>query len=226
MSSPNFTVKFCKKCQCDTDRYGSGECKPCAKARYAVRYAANPERVKASRAAWRAANPELSKKYQDAYRAAHPGRDKAKSAAWLAANPEKARASHAAYRAANPEKIKAQQAAWYAANPERHAETCKAWREANPEVRRIHHHNRRARQRANGGVLSNGLSDKLFTLQNGRCPCCNQPLGADYQLDHVMPIFLGGANTDDNMQLLRKLCNRQKSAAHPVDFMQSRGFLL
>lgn len=35
-----------------------------------------------------------------------------------------------------------------------------------------------------------------------------------------------GTNTDDNIQLLRKLCNLQKSAKHPVDFMQQRGFLL
>ena len=37
---------------------------------------------------------------------------------------------------------------------------------------------------------------------------------------------LGGLNADSNMQLLRAECNLQKSAKHPVDFMQSRGFLL
>jgi len=39
-------------------------------------------------------------------------------------------------------------------------------------------------------------------------------------------MMAGGSNTDDNMQLLRKLCNLQKHAKHPVDFMQERGFLL
>lgn len=33
-------------------------------------------------------------------------------------------------------------------------------------------------------------------------------------------------NTDDNIQLLRKLCNHKKGTKHPVDFMQERGFLL
>jgi len=53
-----------------------------------------------------------------------------------------------------------------------------------------------------------------------------QPLGDDFHMDHIMPIALGGSNTDDNMQLLRKECNLQKQAKHPIDFMQSRGLLL
>jgi len=41
-----------------------------------------------------------------------------------------------------------------------------------------------------------------------------------------MPLALGGANADDNIQLLRSTCNQQKHAKHPVDFMQQKGFLL
>jgi 5-methylcytosine-specific restriction endonuclease McrA len=52
------------------------------------------------------------------------------------------------------------------------------------------------------------------------------PLGDNYHIDHIMPLALGGSNTDDNIQLLRQRCNNQKCAKHPVDFMQSRGFLL
>lgn len=40
-----------------------------------------------------------------------------------------------------------------------------------------------------------------------------------------MPIARGGSNTDDNVQLLCPACNLKKSAKHPVDFMQERGFL-
>ena len=75
-------------------------------------------------------------------------------------------------------------------------------------------------------MLSVGLSAKLFKLQKGKCPCCKQPLGDDYHLDHKMPLALGGTNTDENMQLLRSICNLQKHAKHPVDFMQERGYLL
>jgi 5-methylcytosine-specific restriction endonuclease McrA len=45
-------------------------------------------------------------------------------------------------------------------------------------------------------------------------------------MDHIVPLISGGTNTDDNIQLMRSRCNQQKSAKHPIDFMQSRGFLL
>jgi 5-methylcytosine-specific restriction endonuclease McrA len=86
--------------------------------------------------------------------------------------------------------------------------------------------NYRSRKRANGGTLSKGLAEKLFKLQQGKCPCCKQPLGRNYHLDHIVPTALGGSNSDDNMQLLRATCNHQKHAKHPIDFMQQRGFLL
>jgi 5-methylcytosine-specific restriction endonuclease McrA len=100
------------------------------------------------------------------------------------------------------------------------------WGEKNKPIRRAIDQNRRARKRATGGELSNGLVEKLFDLQRGKCACCKQPLGDDYHLDHIMPLALGGSNTDNNMQLLRSTCNQQKHAKHPVDFMQSRGMLL
>jgi 5-methylcytosine-specific restriction endonuclease McrA len=99
-----------------------------------------------------------------------------------------------------------------------------ARRAANTEATRIQKLNRRGR--ASGGKLSKGLSVRLFKLQRGKCACCGQPLGTDYHLDHIMPLALGGSNTDENIQLLRATCNRQKNAKHPIDFTQQRGFLL
>lgn len=105
-----------------------------------------------------------------------------------------------------------------------------AWRKNNIErvrsFKRINEQNRRARKRENGGVLSKGLTERLFKLQRGKCACCKQPLGDDYHLDHIMPIALGGVNEDWNMQLLASFCNIQKHAKHPIEFMQSKGFLL
>ena len=148
---PNVIIKFCKKCQVETERYARGDCKPCSTKR---------------------------------------------NAAWRTVNAERARA--------------------YVA----------AWSKANPEARRIIGQNRRAKKLANGGKLSKGVSAKLFKLQNGKCPCCNQPLGDDYHMDHIMPLKSGGANEDWNIQLLRQQCNNQKSAKDPIEFMQSRGKLL
>lgn len=226
MSDSNSTTKFCKKCQIETKRHASGDCKPCGAARAAAWYAANPVRAKASHAAWQSANPERFKELKAIYCAANKEKFNATTAAWRAANPERTNASIAAWKAANPERVKASAAARHAANPERRKAAEAAWRAENPEARRIHDQNRRARERKNGGVLSKGLSAKLFKLQDGKCPCCKQPLGDDFHLDHVIPLALGGPNTDDNMQLLRKTCNLQKSAKHPVQYMQERGFLL
>lgn len=190
-------IKFCQKCQAETERSKRGSCKPCERARTAAWQAANPDKRRASIATYRAANRD------------------------------KLRADSAAYRAANPEKMRALTAAWEAANPERVRALKAAWFAANPEAKRIADQNRRARQRAAGGKLSPGLTEKLFKLQRGKCACgCKQPLGDDYHMDHRMPLVLGGTNTDDNMQLLRKRCNLKKGAKHPVNFMQQRGFLL
>jgi 5-methylcytosine-specific restriction endonuclease McrA len=112
------------------------------------------------------------------------------------------------------------------------AEKMKAWRDAwrlaNPENTAIASNNRRSRKlsSAGRGHLSSGLTLKLYELQQGKCPCCGDLLGSDYHLDHIMPLALGGSNTDENMQLLRRRCNSQKHSKHPIDFMQERGFLL
>ena len=204
-------MKFCKKCKKETERYKMGQCAPCERAKSAAWHKDNSEKSKANSAAWRVANLEKHKANNAAYRAANPEKHKAKCAAWYKANQEKAKATSAAWRAANSKRVNASTA---------------AWTKANPEKRRIFDHNRRAKQRANGGKLSPDLSAKLFKLQRGKCPCCKQPLGNDYHLDHIMPIDLGGANEDWNIQLLTQRCNNQKHAKDPIEFMQSRGFLI
>jgi 5-methylcytosine-specific restriction endonuclease McrA len=131
-----------------------------------------------------------------------------------------------AYRAKNKTKILARIKAYQKQNPEKVSATMKAWRKRNAGAIAAYRNNRRARIKLVDGRLSTGLRAKLFTLQKGKCACCGQPLGTKYHLDHIMPLALGGANEDWNIQLLRDTCNFQKHAKHPVDFMQQRGFLL
>lgn len=166
-------------------------------------------------AAWRAANPEKSKAACASYRQANPEKVKAAAAIYYAANTEERKAYNAAWRKANPDKLHSWDASW-----------CAAWRAANPDYVRLWNHNRRVSIRISGNVLSQNLVAKLFKLQRGLCVCCNKPLGDDYHLDHIMPFALGGINVDSNTQLLRQRCNNQKGAKDPIDFMQSRGFLL
>jgi len=205
------------------------DCRSCANAFSRAYYAAHHQSKKARNSA----TPAEKKARDVAYREANIENEKARNAAYRVANLEKVKARQAAYRAANPEKIKALGAAWRADNPDYHQawvtsnpEKYKAWRAENKERLRIYCHTRRARKRDAGGKLSPGIAAKLFKLQRGKCACCGLPLGDDRHLDHIMPLSLGGTNTDDNIQLLRSTCNQQKHAKHPVDFMQSRGFLL
>lgn len=167
-----------------------------------------------------------NKAAKSAWHAANADKRKADYAAWYAANRDKRRSYNVAYRAANLDKVKASTAAWRAANSEKFKATYAAWNDANPEKRRIIGRNRRARKREVGGRLSGGIAKRLFKLQRGKCTCCSKPLGDDYHLDHIMPLALGGTNTDDNVQLLRAECNRSKYAKHPVDYMRSKGFLI
>lgn len=115
---------------------------------------------------------------------------------------------------------------WQIAFPDKEREKKIRWKSENPERDRIHSQTKRARRRKLGGKLSIGLSKKLFEAQRGKCACCGLPLGDNYHLDHIMPLALGGANEDWNIQLLRQHCNNKKHAKHPIDFMQSKGYLL
>lgn len=178
------------------DRYSDGGCRVCAKAYSVVYRAANREKRLAAASAWRKAN-----------------QDKVKSV-------------RATYCAANLDRASDRNAKFYLKNIERRKQYNAEWSAKNPELRRRNEQNRRARKTQSGGTLSKGLSEKLFKLQKGKCPCCGLSLGDDYHLDHKMPLALGGTNTDDNIQLLRQHCNNKKGKKHPVEFMQSLGFLI
>ena len=230
-------TRFCPKCQTETERKKNGDCKPCAKARAKIYDAKNSEKLKAKQLAYRIENAERIK----AYRAKNSEEINAKRRAWGAENKEKVKELNLTFRKKNPEKIRQISLSYRKQNKEKVILATKLWRnnnsekvkaysqeyaEKNTESRRIWQQNRRARQLENGGTLSKGLAEKLFKLQKGKCPCCKQPLGENYHLDHIVPLALSGSNTDDNIQLLRQQCNNRKSAKHPIDFMQQRGFLL
>ena len=233
-------VRPCIKCgSCQRDK--RGQCKACLKVTSSAWRAANPDRVRATyvawldankekvdakQAVWRTKNIDEHKRACVAWRAANKDIVKVKNAAWYASNSDTAKASSAAWAAQNPERVQKKNSEWAAANPDRKKKSYANWISANQGMVRIYNQNRRSRKIASGGTLSKGLAEKLFALQKGKCPCCKQPLGDRYHLDHIVPLALGGPNTDDNIQLLRQRCNNQKHAKHPVDFMQQRGFLL
>lgn len=99
----------------------------------------------------------------------------------------------------------------------------KAYLKANPEKPREWSH-----KRSSGKVqkLPYGTVPRIGELQRWKCAICAVSVREKYHVDHIMPLAKGGEHTPANLQLLCPSCNVRKSAKHPVDYMQSRGFLL
>lgn len=188
---------------------------------------ANPEKYAAMNARWRKANPKKVAAITAAYYAANRQKSIDKARAWQRDNPERVKARNAAaYLQQDRDERNAAHAAWCAANPEKRNAWRDAWTAANPGKKRAYHINRKVRKKAGDGSLSPEIANKLLILQKGKCACCNKSLSDGYHLDHIMPLALGGLNVDGNMQLLTPRCNMHKSKKHPVDYMQSKGFLI
>ena len=200
-------------------------CKVCAAERYAEWRVANKERLRVSKAAYHAANKTRINAQNAAWRIVNQEHIKARGAEYRVRNREKARLNSVAWRAENVQRSRAIVRAWRAANPQKAKDIVSAWKARHPGRRRELAQNRDARKRGSGS-LSKGIVSKLLQLQRGMCACCGRPLGRDYHLDHRTPLALGGAHEDSNMQLLRAVCNLQKNAKDPIEFMRSRGFLL
>jgi hypothetical protein len=135
-------------------------------------------------------------------------------AAWNAANPEKAREAIRKWRAANPEKVRvasnARVAKWRITNPEKARALLTAantkWGAANPEKLRAKCAKRRAAK----------------LLQ--RCTCCTdaqiwllyfaaKPWGPEAEIDHRVPLALGGKHCAKNLVLLPTPAHREKTKA-------------
>lgn len=201
-------------------------CKSCARASYKKymsenrllvnerkkdKYYLDVEVIRKQKREWHNLNKEKSLQIQKKYRTSNAALCNLRARNWRNKNSERVKAYAMLYRIANAETRNLRR---------------KEWGLLNSHVIKAYTQNRRALIKSSGGKLSRDIAQRLKVLQRGKCACCGEPLGEDYHLDHIMPLALGGTNSDDNMQLLRKKCNLQKSAKHPVDFMQQRGFLL
>lgn len=234
-------IKFCKKCNGDTDRNTRGSCKQCSNARGAAYRASNQDKVRADKAAYYLKNLEKIKEARRANRKANPGKEKARNSAYYAANSDNVKSTARAYRKANLDAAKARWSAYYKANSkkinaisrvwaqanrEKVAAYNRAWKNKNPDIARARDHRRRARKRNATGQHTASDIKALFILQKGKCACCRVSIKDGYHVDHRMPLKLEGSNDKYNLQLLCPRCNLSKGAKDPIDFMQSKGFLL
>jgi 5-methylcytosine-specific restriction endonuclease McrA len=146
----------------------------------------------------------------------------ARHSQWAAQNKDLRNAASKKWNAAHAEKKREIGKRYREKNQQAINEKRKQQRKQNPSIERIKTAMRRARKRENGGQLSKNIVQKLLKKQNNLCNCCSRPLDGNYHLDHIMPLSLGGTNTDDNVQLLLPTCNLQKYNSTPEKFLARR----
>lgn len=110
----------------------------------------------------------------------------------------------------DPAQIKAYQAEYQRRNRERINRQSQEWKRKNREV--ANDMQRRRRAAGGGGGTWGRLRKQLIALYGEVCLACGSVDGI--QIDHVLPVALGGASDLDNLQLLCGPCNRAKSATY------------
>lgn len=208
------------------------ECKPCSNARRKAFAATRPEEERESRRLWGKNNPEKVKKSREKSRSkpAHRIRMKKYGAEWYAENKVRLVPLRRKWYLENKKAHNARSLAYYYANPEVWREYHKKWAQQNRELMRLYTSASGAKRRA-AKVNSLGsftASDvrELLKLQKGKCAACRDKLTYKFHRDHIVPLSRGGSNDKRNIQLLCPACNVRKHAKDPIDFMQSKGFLL
>lgn len=147
---------------------------------------------------------------------------------WAAANPEKVRAAANKFAREDYKNNRAKRCAksreWARANPDLVRAMLARWKAENPEKDREYHMNRRARKKSGGGRVTAKDIVAVVARQKGRCAACG--CRDKLEMDHIMPLALGGSNEKTNIQGLCRPCNMSKHAKHPIDFNRSLGRLL
>lgn len=201
-----------------------GECKACVSAKHKIYSAANASKIsEQKKSRYYADGADVVRRERSAsYYSKNRERIKEASRRWHADNAsyvserrktvrEKLNAQANRWRSLNRHKARATTNAWYARNKDR----LKPGRKAAKASRR------------SAGKVSNKSVEFLMDVQRGRCACCKMIIrDKRHHLDHIVALASGGDNSIGNLQLLCPPCNLSKGSKNPVDFMQSRGFLL
>lgn len=208
---PNARISYCKDCQKkkDAERYQSdGEKIKAYRKKY---YAENKEQVLAANKVTWAKNKEKYKPTNKAWHEANPNWRKEYNTKYYAEKGHIQREKINERRRIDAEAVRAEEA---------------ARRIANPDAHRAKDSRRRARKAAAGGSYTAADIAMLKKHQKNQCAVCRCSIESGYHIDHIQPIARGGSNDKTNLQLLCPPCNLAKNSKDPIDFMQSKGFLL
>jgi len=182
-----------------------------------ARYHASPERARAAQRDY-AARPEVqtrTREYNRAYVEANRAAITAQRASYRASTKEQKREADHAYRVANLPAIKAAARARYEANRQAVIDRNREWRRRHPE--RILAKNQRRRARMADVPVEHVSAAAIYARDNGLCGICRQPVSREqFSLDHIVPLALGGAHVEANLQSAHRSCNSRKGAKPAV----------
>lgn len=174
------------------------ECKACQR-EYDLRFRTkNAKKRSEQNRKWRIANPE--KNYERKRR-------------WDLLNRDKKRQKDCRYRSDYKEKVSEAKRVWYLKNTEKITEKNRKYRAEHREKMNEYASNYRAKKKGDNGKITAKEWMTMKRLYGFMCLCCGRKEPEiKLELDHVIPLSLGGPNTIDNAQPLCKSCNSSKQA--------------
>lgn len=94
---------------------------------------------------------------------------------------------------------------WRASNRDRVREIGRAWRQRHPDKALMKNAKRR------GATLVEPVApDAVLAKFGGKCGVCGEELGGSrIEFDHIVPLAMGGAHTEDNLRPAHPACNRK-----------------
>lgn len=170
----------------------TAECRACLGRRDAARYAADPAKFAAYKAAWNEANRERVQARMAAYRSANREALRTRRAANYAVGYEQG----ARYRAANRELLVARTLAWRAANPDKAAALCARYAAT--------------KLRATPSWADAALVDAYYALARAM----TEATGVPHHVDHIEPLrgkHVCGLHNEFNLQVLPARDNQTKN---------------
>jgi 5-methylcytosine-specific restriction endonuclease McrA len=186
------------------------------KARTAAYAAANPDAVRERTRRYRAENAEQIRFAKQAYYEANREAIVAKVGAWVAANPERRRAQTARYRERHREERRADSLDRYYRQMETGPEAVRKRRREWAKTQKGILANRAARHARRGAPYTTEALDWIASLVDPVCAYCGRTAT---EIDHVVPVSLGGTGDVANLVPACRECNARKSNASLAEFM-------
>jgi 5-methylcytosine-specific restriction endonuclease McrA len=185
-------------------------------AREAGYRAKNADRIRAYKRDWvRQKRARMSASEVDALRA--------RRRKYKPKDPAAARERRRVYRETHRDQISRYNAQWYRDNKIKVLERKRSMYFADPGAARaqgrIRRGTRRARERQGGGSYTTAEWRALVENYGGRCAYCGT-ITEKLEVDHRVPLSLGGANTIDNILPACADCNRRKHTMTESDFRE------